>query len=162
MSFTLIRLSLSVPLGESVTDVLHINMLYVNLHACHLPCTPPPFNLDLHSPRFSVCFCDITLLLLFCVLFFSVTLSFSISHSPFGSCSCLYPVIAFSRTSELLVLSLSTYCKGSTCLQWQILKFSTLWVWSMCCERKQKTHVRKQMQCVCCLLLVMCFFYLLS
>lgn len=91
--FTLIRRSLSVPLGESVTDVLHINMLYVNLHACHLPCTPPPFNLDLHSPRFSVCFCDITLLLLFCVLFFSVTLSFSISRSPFGSCCCLCPVM---------------------------------------------------------------------
>lgn len=119
VSFTLIRLSLSVPLGESVTDVLHINMLYVNLHACHLSCTPPPFNLDLHSPRFSVFLWYHPPASLLCLVFLSHALIFHLTFSfwlLFLSVSC-HASIAFSRTSELLVLSLSTYCKGSTYLQ---------------------------------------------
>lgn len=159
VSFTLMSLSLSVPLGESVTDVLHINMLYVNLHACHLPCTHPPLIWICIRPA------------LVCVFVtspscFSFVSCFSQSRSHFPShilLLALVPVcvlsIAFSRTSELLVLSLSTYCKCSTCLQWQILEVSTLGVWSMCFEHKQKRHGRRKMQCVCCLFLVVCCFY---
>lgn len=47
--------------------------------------------------------------------------------------------IAFSRTSELLVLSLSTYCKCSTFLQWQILEVSTLGVWYVLWAQTENT-----------------------
>ncbi len=88
--------------------VRHINMLYVNLHACHLLGTLPPLIWICIRPHLVCVFVTSPSRFSFVSCFFSVTLSFSISHSllalvPVCILSCLSCFLQDIKTAGFII-----------------------------------------------------------